>query len=280
MAEFKVIADDEGLCHILQKLYKERGVDVRDYRYKCLRRRINTRLRARGVFTYKDYAAVLNRDPSEYDELLNVVTINVTEFFRNPETWKVIEEKILPEIIERKTKRNQRIIRMWSAGTSYGEETYSLSMLMHEILGARLNDYIIKIYGTDIDKECIEKAELGEYMPESMKEISPKRLKKYFYFTGNSYIISDPVRLITRFRHHDMVLNKPIMHVDLVICRNVLIYFQRKLQDEIFQKFYQALNTDGYLVLGKVESLWGEQQRLFESVDTAERIYQKVTRNQ
>lgn len=164
---------------------------------------------------------------------------------------------------------------MWSAGSSYGEEPYSLSILLHEILGQKINDYIIKIYGTDIDKECIEKAELGEYMPESMKEISANRLKKYFYFTGNSYIISDPVRLITRFRHHDMVLGKPIMHVDMIICRNVLIYFGRKLQDEIFQKFYKALNTDGYLVLGKVESLWGEPQKLFESVDTRERIYKK-----
>lgn len=146
---------------------------------------------------------------------------------------------------------------------------------MHELLGSGISDFVINVYGTDIDKECIQKAKLGEYRPESLKKVSEQRIKKYFHFTGNSYRIDDSVKLITRFMYHNMVLDRPIVHVDMIVCRNVLIYFTRKLQEEIFQKFYQALNRDGYLILGNTENLWGETQNLFKPLNIRERIYQK-----
>ena len=149
-------------------------------------------------------------------------------------------------------------------------------MMKSFILGPRINDFIIRVYGTDIDKDCLEKAELGEYMPDSMKEVSPKRLSKYFTFTGKSYILNDSVRLITKFSYHNMVTEGPLKHIDLIFCRNVMIYFSRELQAAIYDKFYQSLNIDGVLVIGKTESLWGRALRLFKPIDSKERIYQKI----
>lgn len=272
----QIVWDDPQFKLLLRKIYEERGVDLRDYRAKCLARRISTRLNARKVDSILAYIEILNREPDEYKKLLNAVTINVTEFFRDHTVWSALEKDILPMIIDDKTKRSQKFIRCWSAGTSHGEETYSMSILFHEILGSRINDFVIRVHGTDIDKACIEQAQLGEYLPLAMKGINTERLSKYFTFNGTSYIINDAVRLITKFIQHNLVSDAPLKHMDLVVCRNVLIYFSRELQADIYDKFHESLNTDGILAIGKTENIWGRALRLFKPVDSKERIYQKI----
>lgn len=267
------------LYALLNKLFKDRGVDFRQYRPKCITRRVATRLRATGAKTYQEYMTVLKTDPKEYDRLLNALTINVTEFFRDPEVFHILRLHILPELIRNKEKRKRKIIRIWSAGCSDGPESYTLAMLMFELLGERLfSDFLVSIYGTDVDEECIQKARQGVYFAKvHMKQVDPRIVQKYFIYAGqNTYAVADKLKIITKFRRQDLVLDKPLSCIDLILCRNVLIYFSRELQMKVFENFYRSLVPGGYLVLGRVESVWGETQRYFTALDHKNRIYQRV----
>lgn len=269
------LEDEKGFEALIIKLHKEHGLDFGTYRKKCLKRRIWTRVSACGLKTYIEYIAFLNRHPKEYEALLDAMTINVTEFLRNPEAFQYLKTHILPAIIQSKEQSNRKIIRIWSAGCSSGEEPYSIAILLHEILGKKIHDFIITIYGTDIDRNCLGQAKEGVYSEHLLKEISRAQLNNFFSPAEAGFAVSDQLRILTKFRYHNLVNDPPIKHVDLIICRNVLIYFNRSLQGLVFQKFYDALNVSGYLMLGKTESLWAASARLFENVSNSERIYQK-----
>src|SRR3989338_9415566 len=196
------IREDFQLYALLNKLFKDRGVDFREYRPKCITRRIATRLRATGTKTYQEYMTLLKQDPKEYDKLLNVLTINVTEFFRDSEVFNILILHILPELIRNKEKRKKKIIRVWSAGCSDGPETYTLAILLFELLGERLfSDFFVSIYGTDIDEECIQKAREGVYFAKvHMKNVDPRVVQKYFTYAGmDSYAVADKLKLIAKF---------------------------------------------------------------------------------
>jgi chemotaxis protein methyltransferase CheR len=268
--------EDKNFHALLEKIHDEHGVDLTEYRPKCLGRRIYSRLRATGISSIEKYIHYLDIDPEEYHHLMDAVTINVTEFFRNAEVFEAIKKKVLPELIARKRKEGKKIIRLWSAGCASGEEPYTLGILLYEFLDEAFNDFIIKVYGTDIDKKVLAYAIEGSYDASALKEAPPKIVSKYFYLDHGKYVIADKIRLITRFLHHDLVKGKPIEHIDLILCRNVVIYFSRELTHKIYASFYQALNNKGYLILGKVEALWGEVTRYFKAVDSRERIYQKI----
>lgn len=271
----RFLDDEKGFEAVIKKLYNEHGLDFGTYRKKCLKRRIWSRISGCGLKTCLEYIAFLNRHPEEYKALLDAMTINVTEFLRNPEAFQYLKTHVLPSIVRQKEQSKRKIIRIWSAGCSSGEETYSIAILLHEILGKKINDFVITIYGTDIDRDCLERAKEGIYPENLLREISRSQRHKYFYNTGVYFTVSDQVRILTKFRYHNLVSDPPIKNIDLIICRNVLIYFDRKLQELVFQKFYDALNVGGYLMLGKTESLWGSPVRFFETINTTERIYQK-----
>lgn len=273
------IREDFQLYALLNKLLKDRGVDFRQYRPKCITRRVATRIRATGAKTYQEYMTLLKQNPKEYDKLLNVLTINVTEFFRDTEVFHILRLHILPGLIRSKERRKKKIIRIWSAGCSDGPETYTLAILLFELLGERLlQDFFVSIYGTDVDEECLKKAQEGVYFAKvHMKNVDPRIVQKYFTYAGNySYAVADKLKLITKFRRQDLVLDKPLSCVDLILCRNVLIYFSRELQMKVFENFYSALIPGGYLVLGRVESVWGDMQKYFTAVDHKNRIYQRI----
>jgi len=143
--------NDQGFVAIQKRMLKERGLDLSQYKEKCLKRRIDVRLRATGAQTYLEYLAVLKRDPSECDRLLDDLTINVTKFIRDTETCKAIKDDVIPKIISVKQKQNKRIIRVWSAGCATGQEPYSIGILFNEILGRKISNFFISIYATDID---------------------------------------------------------------------------------------------------------------------------------
>lgn len=260
---------------LLRKIQEERGLDFTQYRPNCLKRRIDTRLRANQVSSYLEYMTLLNKSPAEYELLLNAMTINVTEFFRDASVWDTLKNNLFPHIIQKQKVVKNGVIRVWSAGTSGGEEAYSLSILFHELLKNRLNDYRIAVVGTDIDKGSLKRAALGKYGQESVKGVDPVLLSTYFRPAGNLYAITDSVRLLTEFKSHNMITDPPIKNIQLITCRNAMIYFSRELQLKVLQNFYNSLEPGGYLVLGKSESLWGGMAQLFEMWNGTERIYKK-----
>ena len=268
--------EDDNFKPLLDKIHAEHGVDLRDYRPKCLGRRIASRLREVKISSLKDYIRYLDENPGEYKLLMDAATINVTNFFRNAEVFEAMKKEVLPELFERKKKEGKRVVRIWSAGCSSGEEPYTLAILLLEFLGERIKDFTVKVYGTDIDKKMIDNAVLGEYEADALREMPQYLRDKYFLPDGKKYIINDKPRLITRFLKRDLIQDKPIDNIDLILCRNVVIYFTRDLTAAVYAGFYEALSDKGYLVLGKVEALWGEINRYFKAVDQKERIYQKL----
>ena len=261
---------------LLDKIQRNKGADFSLYRTGTLKRRIDSRLKAAGCKDYSDYIIYLNKNPEEYDNLISAITINVTEFFRNPETFDVLEKKVIPEIIRSKKELGKKIIRAWSAGASNGEEAYSLAILFLEVLQENIADFDIVVYGTDIDPACIEKGKAGIYTALSMKEINKERLTRYFNKKEENYEVDDSIKKLTKFTAHNLVSDEFLKHLDLILCRNVVIYFTKPLQEMVYSNFARALNKDGFLVLGKVESLWGFAQKYFAAFDNRERIYRKA----
>jgi len=270
-----MLYNDQGFAAIQKRMLKERGLDLSQYKEKCLKRRIDVRLRETGAQTYLEYLAVLKRDPSEYGRFLDDLTINVTQFFRDTETFKAIKDDVIRKIISVKQKQNKKIIRVWSAGCATGQEPYSIGILFNEILGRKISNFFISIYATDIDANSLKKARAAEYDNDSVSEVEENMLRKYFRYDGK-YKLNEEITKMVKFKHHNLISDEPLTHVDIILCRNALIYFSRELQQKLFRKFYEGLNKAGYLILGKTESLTGEPARMFKQVNMRERIYQKV----
>jgi len=270
------MSEDTDFKFLLDKIHRNKGVDFSLYRPNTLKRRIMSRLKTVDCAGCSDYIIYLNKEPEEYNKLIEAVTINVTEFFRNPETFSVIEKKAIPEIIKTKESERRKVIRAWSAGTSYGEEAYSLAILFIEALKEKASDFDIKVYGTDIDPACLKKAKIGTYGPNSLKEIKKDLLHRYFDKKGENHEIREEVKRLVRFEPHNLVSDEFMPHIDLLLCRNVVIYFTKPLQELVYSGFARAINKGGILVLGKVESLWGYPKEKFEIFDNRERIYRKT----
>ncbi len=249
-------------------------MDLSQYREKCLKRRIHVRLRATGASSYLEYLNVLKRNPSEYGRLLDALTINVTSFFRDKSAYRVIEETVIPGLLMEKKNKGKRVIRIWSAGCASGEEAYSMAILFHKALGQRIGDFLISIHATDIDEKVLEKAKRAEYETIALSGIERNILMEYFN-CNQRYYLKDEIKRMVKFKRHDLISEIPLGYLDIILCRNVLIYFSRDLQGKLFEQFYKVLNRGGYLILGKIESLFGEWGHLFQPVSIKERIYRK-----
>lgn len=261
---------------LLDKINRNKGVDFSLYKENTLKRRIGARLKSTGCRDYTDYMVYLNREPAEYDTLIQDITINVTEFFRNPEVFEVIGKAVIPAIIKDKARDNKRVIRVWSAGTSEGEEAYSMTILFLELLGTRIADYDITVYGTDIDPVCVKKAREGRYDRAKIAGVKANLLDRYFTKRDELYEVRKDAKRLTRFLKHNLIADKILPRVDLILCRNVVIYFTRPLQEMVYSIFARALNPGGFLVLGKVESLSGYARTNFETIDNVERVYRRI----
>jgi chemotaxis methyl-accepting protein methylase len=266
-----VISDDAAYAGLFAKIERERGFRGILYRQKCLRRRVAVRMRARGVATPADYAALLDADPAEYDRLLRVLTISVSKFFRNPETWAVIKKQVLPALLLR-----QEPLVMWSAGSAAGEEAYSLAILVWEWLAAHGRDSWngVRIVGSDIDNRSLEAARAATY-PEVALSETPLALRRRWFTAGEEFRLKEPIRSGVEFQQLDILGARPNFDADLILCRNLLIYLDRPAQSRVFDTFAEVLRSGGYLVLGRVETLGAEMRPLFDVVDARERIYRK-----
>jgi chemotaxis methyl-accepting protein methylase len=267
---------DAGFAELTAKISRDRGFGCASYKDKCLRRRIAVRMRARGVHTYGDYACVLDSDQGEYDRLLDALTINVTKLFRNWETYSAIAEKVVPALWD----RTAGPINVWSAGCSSGEEPYSLAALFHrhaEQHGSAAElDTRLRVLGSDIDARCLAAAQSGAFEEGDFADTPPDLRRRYFAPAAPFTIVSEVKRLV-RFERRDLLAEAPPPGLHgLVCCRNVLIYFDRDTQERLFEKFHAALAPDGFLVLGKVETLLGSARTRFAAVDGRERIFRPL----
>lgn len=265
--------EDPELGALKRKIHAERGFNCHFYKDKCLRRRLAVRMRARGEESFAAYADLLDRDPAEYDLLLETLTINVSKFFRNPEIWDAVRQDVVPALFEKPTDPT----RIWSAGCASGEEPYSISILLKEWAAengrsAELDRF--RIVGTDIDHRSLAAARRAEYHELSLTD-TPPDLRKRWFSSGPPYLLDRAATENVEFRHVDLISTLPEEDLSMIVCRNVIIYFGRDIQEELFQRFHDALRPGGFLVLGKVETLLGRPRTLFRPVNHRARIFQK-----
>ncbi len=271
--------DEKGFELLMIKIRNDRGFHGEGYKIKYIKRRVAVRMRTRKIVTYRQYINLLNDDPEEYGHLMNALTINVTSFFRNPETFNYISGTVLPVIAKRKMTHRISTLRIWSGGCASGEETWSLAILADQNIKSRYPGISISILGTDIDKEAIAKAQLGRYNDESMKDVSPDLKHKYFSHENSSWVIKPFLRSNVRFMQTDLMNQKVNGPFDIIFCRNVMIYFTRDIQDSLNAYFHRILNYNGFLVLGKTETILGKTAQLFTRYNVSERIYVKASKS-
>ena len=265
---------DGNLDVLLQKIFDERGYDFRDYKRASIVRRINKRLYENQLKTYEDYLEFLDRHPEEYARLFDTLLINVTEFFRDPEAWDALGTEVIPRILACKRKGDS--IRVWSAGCASGEEAYSIAILLSDKLADAIGDYDIRIYATDIDEPALHEARKGTYPAARLKNVSEEQIEKYFTREDDTYKAKRNIRQLIVFGRQDQITDAPISHLDLIVCRNVLIYFKLELQSRIIAKFHYALNKNGYVFFGKSESML-TGSRLFFPINKNWRIFEKTS---
>jgi chemotaxis methyl-accepting protein methylase len=229
-------------------------------------------MRARGQRTFAEYSALLDREPAEYEQLLDTLTINVTKFFRNLETWAAVEAQVLPQLFALKGP-----VKVWSAGSASGEEAYTVSILLNEWAerhGRRADLDRFRIVGTDIDRRSLENARLGVFPELSLSE-TPAHLREKWFSPAPPYRVRPEAQRNVSFVRRDLISERAEGGQHLIFCRNVVIYFDREIQERLFKDFYDALVPGGYLVMGKVETLVGVARTLFRAVNNRERIFQK-----
>lgn len=230
-----------------KEIYKMTQIDLNAYKEKQMKRRIDTLIGKSGATGYENYVKLIHDNKEKFDEFVNYLTINVSEFYRNPEQWKFLDEKVIPELI----KKFGTNLKIWSAACSTGDEPYSLVMALSRHLPLRQ----IKIFATDIDKQVIEKAKLGLYNEKSIAAVPADLKAKYFTQVGPSYKISDEIKARVEFKQHNLLKDTYPTEQHMIVCRNVLIYFTDEAKDEVFRKFYQSLAQGGTLFIGSTEQI-------------------------
>ncbi len=268
------LGDAEGeFAELTEKITREREFRCSSYKDRCLRRRIAVRMRARGVQRYRDYMRLLDGDAREYDLLLDALTINVTKFFRNWDVFAGIADHVIPELWAREGS-----IRVWSAGCASGEEPYSIAILFHRHATQRGESHRlgrVSVLATDIDRASLAAAEAGCYTEPAFAD-TPQELRAAYFSPGATAAVDPTAKQLVRFARRDLLREEPPDRaLQLIICRNVVIYFDRQTQEMLFQRFFDALAPGGYLILGKVETLLGTARGAFTAASPRERIFRR-----
>ena len=222
-------------------------IDLNAYKEKQMKRRIDTLITKNSIDSYKNYVALIKKDSEKFEQFVNFLTINVSEFYRNPEQWQILDKEVFPTLIQKFGKN----LKIWSAACSTGDEPYSLVMALSKHMP--LNQ--IKIIATDIDKQVLDKARMGLYNEKSIASVPEEFKKKYFKKIGTSYQISDEIKRQVEFKEHNLLKDAYPSGCHLIVCRNVLIYFTEEAKDEIYKKFNGALNREGILFIGSTEQI-------------------------
>ena len=258
---------------LLDFVKEARGFDFSGYKRSSIQRRVTKRMSEVGVDSYEEYIDYLELHPEELASLFNAILINVTGFFRDPQTWEYMASEVIPYLVKRRPP--DAPLRVWSAGCASGEEAYTLAMVLARALGDRVFQDRVKIYATDIDEQALDIARHGAYTPRQIEDVPREALERFFERTEQRYVFRKDLRRCVIFGRNDVVQDAPISRIDLLVCRNTLMYFTAETQSQILGRFHFALDNDGILVLGKSEMLITHSD-LFTPVDLKRRVFRKV----
>lgn len=264
---------DAEFTAITKLLCDLRQFDIGQYKDRCIRRRIAKRLRACRATDFDSYLKRLETDNDELDTLLATISIHVSQFFRNPDTFRILEEKILPDLCRQARAAGRTELTLWSAGCASGEEPYSLALLVDDMAATDLD---IRILATDVSEPVLEIARTGSFDATRLKEVSPEVLEKYFHADNGRFQLIDQIRDKVEFLRHNIMTDCDYPDADLILCRNVMIYFTRPEQERILSRFAAALPDFGALVLGRSETMAENVRRYYHAEFSVERVYRRT----
>jgi two-component system CheB/CheR fusion protein len=273
VAEEHAYPTANGFEEILQYLKETRGFDFTGYKRSSLMRRVDRRMAQVNAESYVEYLDMLQANTDEFVALFNTILINVTGFFRDPEAWEFLQSEIVPSLLAERGPDEP--VRVWSAGCATGEEAYSLAIVMAEALGADEFRRRVKIYATDVDEDALDHARHALYTEKDVQPLGPEMVQRYFELTGGRYAFRKDLRRAVIFGRNDLVQDAPISRIDLLACRNTLMYFNADTQTKVLDKFHFALSQRGLLFLGKAEMLLSHS-RIFDPVDLKRRVFRKI----
>lgn len=252
---------NEFIVRIKDKL----GIDLALYKEAQMKRRITSLRDKRGFKTFADYYKAINKDEELLEEFVDRMTINVSEFYRNPKRWDVLQQKVLPFILKEKKK-----LKIWSAACSTGEEPYSIAIMLKE----HFPNIGAEIIATDLDDKVLLRAQEGQYKKQALKDLPKQFQDKYFKEENGIYEVDESLKKSITFKKHNLLLDKYPQNVDLIICRNVLIYFTDEAKDMIYQNFSKSLIDHGILFVGSTEQIFNPSEYKYQVFDTF--FYQKI----
>ncbi len=265
--------DKEAFERLLIYLRDHRGFDFTGYKRSSLQRRIGKRMQELGIGDYETYLDMLEVTPEEFGRLFNSILINVSSFFRDPPVWKYIAEQQIPALLEQ--KRPDELVRAWSAGCATGEEAYTIALLLADALGEERFRERVKVFATDVDEDALERARQATYDRSQLKELPQPLLDRYFEGSGDRRSVVKDLRRSVIFGRNDLVRDAPISRIDLLACRNTLIYFNSETQRSLMSRLHLALADHGVLVLGKSELILTYSDG-FTPDNLAQRVFRKT----
>src|SRR4051812_3964217 len=266
---------DSAFEALLDFLKRSRGFDFGGYKRTSLERRFRRRMEAIECKSYGDYLDYLEVHPEEYEQLFDTLLINVTEFFRDPSAWDHLRDEILPPLLA--AKPDDEAVRVWSAGCASGEEAYTIAMVLAELLGEEAYRERVKIYATDVDEDALATARQATYTTKQLESVPPELRERYFEHADQRMAFRKDLRRTVIFGRNNLIADAPISRLDLLICRNTLMYFTAETQGRILRHFHFALRDDGMLMLGKSEMMISHRD-VFTAVDINRRIFRKLDR--
>ena len=268
---------DEALASIMTLLRERRRFDLHNYKDGCVRRRIVKRLRASGTHDIAGYLERLAGDDQELDLLVETLSVHVSRFFRDIEVFRLLERQVLPELCARLLAAGRTQLRLWSAGCAGGEEAYSLALLAGDLAPTGVP---VTIFATDVSEPVLAQARAGVYPPSHLSELPEQLRESCFQREGGGYRLDRRIRERVDFQCHDLIESASYPQADLILCRNVLIYFSHEEQARILARFAAALSEGGMLVLGRTENLLHTETPLFRAEFPRERIFRRLPAGQ
>lgn len=243
----------------IKQVYHKTGIDLSLYKEAQMKRRLTSLYQKKGFGSFQEFFVGISKDRHLMNEFLDRMTINVSEFYRNSKRWQVLETKILPNLL-----KNNRNLKIWSAACSTGEEPYTIAMIMSKFVPLSQ----VSILATDIDENAIARAKIGVYPERSLNEVPADTKQKYFTKDGDLYAVSNEIKKTVTFKKHNLLADSFGGPFDLIVCRNVLIYFTEEAKDLLYKKFSQALKKDGIFFVGSTEQIFNPNTYDFTTEDT------------
>lgn len=262
-----LLTEDRDFQEFVRKVDQKFGLDLASYKQAQVRRRLTSLRDRMGFLTFSEFFKKMTERPEVKKAFIDQLTINVTEFFRNADRWKFLSERVAPEILARK-----RRVKCWSAGCSTGEEPYTIVLSLMDGVGLPN----VEVHATDLDPSVLEKAQRARYAALSVKEVAADKLQKYFRAEGREYILAEEIKKRVSFKSHNLLSDSYPTGFELIVCRNVLIYFTEEAKCDIYQKFSRSLHPGGYLFVGGTEQIVNPQK--YDLSPVAPFFYRKVQR--